>query len=168
MYTFAYLGMQQIIIILVLVLLIFGPQKVPEIGRQIGGALRDLKKMSNEVQQAFDIDEHLSYDRYEPPTYEYHPPVETTHTPLDQYGLVETEHPNPLIEGAVEDTHLSEATTVLAAEVPVETHSPISDVVVTEGTEKITETDPQKIAEVITTEKLESAAETPSAQGARK
>ena len=151
MYTFAYLGMQQIIIILVLVLLIFGPQKVPEIGRQIGGALRDLKKMSNEVQQAFDIDEHLSYDRYEPPTYEYHPPVETMHTPLDQYGLVETEHPNTLIEGTVEDAHLSETTTTLAVEVPVETHTPVSDVVT------------EKVAEVIPADKLESAAETPSA-----
>jgi len=122
MYIFAYLGMQQIVIILVLVLLIFGPQKVPEIGRQIGGALRDLKKMSNEVQQAFDLDEHLSYDRYEPPTYEYHPPIETTHTPLDQYGLpVAEEH--PALEGhvATEETHVTtEETAVVASDVVTE------------------------------------------------
>jgi TatA/E family protein of Tat protein translocase len=96
MYTFAYLGMQNIVIILVIALLIFGPQKVPELARQIGGALRDLKKMSNDVQSAFDLDDHSSYDRYEPPTYEYTPPVSTTydHEPLDQYGLPATaEHP---------------------------------------------------------------------------
>ena len=101
MYTIAYLGMQQIVIILVIALLIFGPQKVPELGRQIGGALRDLKKMSNEVQSAFDLDDHPSYDRYEPPTYEYTPPVSTTygheslegHGSLDQYGLpIASEH----------------------------------------------------------------------------
>lgn len=108
MYTFAYLGMQQIVIILVIALLIFGPQKVPELGRQIGGALRDLKKMSNEVQSAFDLDDHSSYDRYEPPTYEYTPPVSTTygHESLDQYGLpVAPEH--PAIEGT---EHVAEAT----------------------------------------------------------
>jgi TatA/E family protein of Tat protein translocase len=96
MYTFAYLGMQNIVIILVIALLIFGPQKVPELARQIGGALRDLKKMSNDVQSAFDLDDHSSYDRYEPPTYEYTPPVSTTydHEPLDQYGLpAVAEHP---------------------------------------------------------------------------
>ena len=96
MYTFAYLGMPQIVIILVIALLIFGPQKVPDLARQIGGALRDLKKMSNDVQSAFDLDDHSSYDRYEPPTYEYTSPVSTTydHEPLDQYGLpAVAEHP---------------------------------------------------------------------------
>jgi TatA/E family protein of Tat protein translocase len=96
MYTLAYLGMQNIVIILVIALLIFGPQKVPELARQIGGALRDLKKMSNDVQSAFDLDDHSSYDRYEPPTYEYTPPVSTSygHEPLDQYGMpAATKHP---------------------------------------------------------------------------
>lgn len=155
MYTFAYLGMQTIIIILVLVLLVFGPQKVPEIGKQIGGALRDLKKMSNEVQQAFDIDEHLSYDRYEPPTYEYHPPVETTPMPLDQYGLSDGDHPTPLIEGAVESEMFPTVETVV-----LETPE-VSSVVITEEKAQITETAPAK-AEAVS-EKSESAAETPSA-----
>lgn len=154
--------MQQIIIILVLVLLIFGPQKVPEIGRQIGGALRDLKKMSNDVQQAFDIDEHLSYDRYEPPTYEYHPPVETTHTPLDQYGLVDTGHSAALIEAAVESDSSPAGTSVVATETLGEAPLLVSDVV-TEEKEEITEPTSHTVAEVASTEKLESAAGTPSA-----
>ena len=104
MYTFAYLGMPQIVIILVIALLIFGPQKVPELARQIGSALRDLKKMSSDVQSAFDLDDHSSYDRYEHPTYEYTPPVSTTydHGPMDQYGLPATEE-HPAIEAAVEE-----------------------------------------------------------------
>ena len=115
MYTFAYLGMKQIVIILVIALLIFGPQKVPELGRQIGGALRDLKKMSNEVQSAFDLDDHPSYDRYEPPTYEYTPPVSTTydHEPLDQYGLpIASEHP------AIEGTNVALAEALTLTEEP--------------------------------------------------
>ena len=131
MYTFAYLGMPQIVIILVIALLIFGPQKVPDLARQIGGALRDLKKMSNDVQSAFDLDDHHSYDRYEPPTYEYTPPVSTTydHEPLDQYGLPMTEtHPaleavaEPELESAPEPTEavateVSEVQTEITEEV---------------------------------------------------
>lgn len=130
MYTFAYLGMPQIVIILVIALLIFGPQKVPELARQIGGALRDLKKMSNDVQSAFDLDDHHSYDRYEPPTYEYSPPVSTTydHGHLDQYGLPAKQEP-AAIEAAesasvavVEPLELSptiaEATGATEAEAP--------------------------------------------------
>jgi TatA/E family protein of Tat protein translocase len=134
MYTFAYLGMQNIVIILVIALLIFGPQKVPELARQIGGALRDLKKMSNDVQSAFDLDDHSSYDRYEPPTYEYTPPVSTTydHEPLDQYGLpavaehpaieaadtehsvdVDTEHSTETLVDAVATEQLAEALAVV-------------------------------------------------------
>ena len=127
MYTFAYLGMQQIVIILVIALLIFGPQKVPELGRQIGGALRDLKKMSNEVQSAFDLDDHSSYDRYEPPTYEYTPPVSTTydHEPLDQYGLpAATEHP---------------ALEAVATEQPVEALHPTETIVDAVATEQLAE-----------------------------
>ena len=132
MYTFAYLGMPQIVIILVIALLIFGPQKVPDLARQIGGALRDLKKMSNDVQSAFDLDDHSSYDRYEPPTYEYNPPVSTTydHEPLDQYGLpavaehpaleaVATEHPGEELQStetlvdAIATEQLAEAVAVV-------------------------------------------------------
>lgn len=153
MYTFAFLGMNQIIIILVLVLLVFGPQKVPEIAKQIGGALRDLKKMSNEVQQAFDVDEHLSYDRYEPPTYEYHPPVETTHAPLDQYGLVEPEHPVAQIEGTVEATAVVEAVVEELTETPE-----ISVAVVTEEIALDSEASSSNTEE--SSVKSESAAET--------
>ena len=146
MYTIAYLGMQQIVIILVIALLIFGPQKVPELGRQIGGALRDLKKMSNEVQSAFDLDDHTSYDRYEPPTYEYTPPVSTTyghepmdyHQPMDQVGLTEAQHDHPAIEATIpnEATPTSPPTTV-TAELPLAptvTHHEVAPVLETETT----------------------------------
>jgi TatA/E family protein of Tat protein translocase len=64
------LGYQEIIIILVIALLVFGPQKLPEIGRQVGNAMREMRKMSSDVQRALDLDEHLSgsshgrYDDY--------------------------------------------------------------------------------------------------------
>jgi TatA/E family protein of Tat protein translocase len=128
MLTFAFLGMPQVIFILMLVLLVFGPEKVPEMARQIGRAMREMKKMSGDVQRALDLDEHLSFDTYsspgsytdynsahayQPPSYEYESHTEIgSHTPLDQHGLIEesVEHSAELAleSGATTEATLSE------------------------------------------------------------
>jgi TatA/E family protein of Tat protein translocase len=166
MYTFAYLGMQQIVIILVIALLIFGPQKVPELGRQIGGALRDLKKMSNEVQSAFDLDDHPSYDRYEPPTYDYTPPVSAySHEPLDQYGLPETS-PVP----AIESTHSVATQPVEPVVSPAPALSPTIEQAVAQSAPAITTSDtvgtPAEMTGVPETQPLGSIPGTETTTGA--
>ena len=45
---FMNLGMPEMIFIFLLALIIFGPKKLPEIGRQIGKALGEFKRASNE------------------------------------------------------------------------------------------------------------------------
>lgn len=42
------LGLPEMIFIFLLALLIFGPRKLPEVGRQIGKALAEFKRASNE------------------------------------------------------------------------------------------------------------------------
>jgi len=42
------LGFPEMIVIFLLALIIFGPRKLPEIGRQIGRALNEFKRASNE------------------------------------------------------------------------------------------------------------------------
>jgi Tat protein translocase TatB subunit len=42
------LGMSEMIFIFLLALIIFGPRKLPEIGREVGKALAELKRASNE------------------------------------------------------------------------------------------------------------------------
>jgi len=42
------LGLPEMIFIFVMALIIFGPKKLPEIGRQIGKALNEFKRASNE------------------------------------------------------------------------------------------------------------------------
>ena len=44
-------GLPEVTVILVLALIIFGPKKLPELGKQLGKTLQSLKKASNEFQE---------------------------------------------------------------------------------------------------------------------
>lgn len=48
------LGITEILVLVVLVLLFFGPQRLPEIARGLGKAMREFKKGMNEVQREFE------------------------------------------------------------------------------------------------------------------
>lgn len=43
------LGPLEILVILIVALLVFGPKRLPEVGRQVGGALRELRRMQEQV-----------------------------------------------------------------------------------------------------------------------
>ena len=51
------LGPAEILVVLVIALLVFGPNKLPEVGRQVGQAYRELRKfqrsLSSELSDAF-------------------------------------------------------------------------------------------------------------------
>ena len=47
-------GLPEITVILIFALLIFGPKKLPELGKQLGKTLKSLKKASNEFQNEID------------------------------------------------------------------------------------------------------------------
>jgi TatA/E family protein of Tat protein translocase len=44
------LGPAEILVVLLLALVVFGPKRLPEVGRQVGGALRELRKVQDTVQ----------------------------------------------------------------------------------------------------------------------
>ncbi|MGD2294517.1 MAG: TatA/E family twin arginine-targeting protein translocase [Candidatus Aminicenantes bacterium] len=46
---FGSIGFPELLIILAVALLIFGPKKLPEVGRSIGRALREFRKTSDEI-----------------------------------------------------------------------------------------------------------------------
>ncbi|MCX8053423.1 MAG: twin-arginine translocase TatA/TatE family subunit [Armatimonadetes bacterium] len=52
-----HVGTQEILIILAMALIIFGPKKLPEIGRSIGQGLRELRRASREVMDAVERDD---------------------------------------------------------------------------------------------------------------
>ena len=58
---FGTLGMPEIILIFVVALLLFGPRKMPQIGRSIGRALGEFRRASNEFKRTIE-DEVASDD----------------------------------------------------------------------------------------------------------
>ena len=55
------IGTQEIILIFIIALIVFGPRKLPEIGKAIGKGLADFKKASNELRQTWE--EEVSLDK---------------------------------------------------------------------------------------------------------
>jgi len=48
------LGAPEILVILVIALLVFGPNRLPEVGRQLGKGLRELRKFQSSMRDEFD------------------------------------------------------------------------------------------------------------------
>jgi sec-independent protein translocase protein TatA len=48
------IGMPELIIIFVIALIIFGPRKLPELGRSLGKSLAEFKKASNELRNTLE------------------------------------------------------------------------------------------------------------------
>jgi TatA/E family protein of Tat protein translocase len=68
------LGPAEILVVLVIALLVFGPTRLPEVGRQVGRAMRELRKfqhtISRDVHEVFNDDEprDASHAAEPPPT----------------------------------------------------------------------------------------------------
>jgi TatA/E family protein of Tat protein translocase len=59
----AFLGPLQIIVLMAVLLLVFGPDKMPEIGKQMGKALRELMKAKQEFMDTIHFDDDKDHDR---------------------------------------------------------------------------------------------------------
>ena len=57
------LGMQEIIIIFIVALIIFGPKKLPELGKTIGKGMAEFKKASNELRQTWEEDVRIDKEK---------------------------------------------------------------------------------------------------------
>jgi TatA/E family protein of Tat protein translocase len=63
-HMFGSIGMPELIIIFVIALIVFGPRKLPELGRSLGRSLAEFKKASNEFQRT--LEEEIRVEEQRP------------------------------------------------------------------------------------------------------
>lgn len=80
------IGLQELVLIGVIALLVFGPSKLPELGRMIGRTLREVRRASDEFRQT--VETNLNMNDSDPvsqpstvPTIETAPPTATIMPP---------------------------------------------------------------------------------------
>lgn len=96
---FGSLGVPELLLIFVVVLIVFGPRKIPEIGRMLGKAMGEFRKATDDLKNTIEREVRLEeLKKVTPPTLDSFmtpdqsvsrsepvslPATETTHTPPD-------------------------------------------------------------------------------------
>jgi TatA/E family protein of Tat protein translocase len=60
---FGSIGMPELIIIFVIALIVFGPRKLPELGRSLGRSLAEFKRASNELRNTLEDEIRLDEEQ---------------------------------------------------------------------------------------------------------
>jgi sec-independent protein translocase protein TatA len=60
---FGPIGMPELILIMVVALIFFGPRKLPELGRSLGRSLSEFKRASNELKHTLDEEIRIEEQR---------------------------------------------------------------------------------------------------------
>jgi sec-independent protein translocase protein TatA len=58
------LGFPEIVIIFVIALLVFGPRKLPELGKSLGKGLAEFKRASNELKRTWEEEVRAEEDEF--------------------------------------------------------------------------------------------------------
>jgi len=137
------IGVQEMIVIFVLALLLFGPKKLPELGRTLGKAITEFRRASNELKATFESHLHEleregqslksvvnSYTET-PNTYSYghddYARYDPEYVPYSGSSTVETSgsQPSTMSATAIQDAHSQpETAAIAAAPAAAETHIP--------------------------------------------
>ena len=84
---FGNIGMPELIVIFTIALLIFGPRKLPELGRSLGRSLSEFKKASNELRSTLEEEIRVEEQREAtkvPPAVSTAAPAPQTASPTDE------------------------------------------------------------------------------------
>jgi sec-independent protein translocase protein TatA len=101
---FGSIGMPELIIIFVIALIIFGPRKLPELGRSLGKSLAEFKRASNELKSTLEEEIRLEEQRtsFEASKAANTAPAAATTTTVDPMAVPQVEEPFPVAAGRTE------------------------------------------------------------------
>ena len=75
------IGMPELVIIFIIALIIFGPRKLPELGKSLGRSINEFKRASNELKNTLEDEIRVEEQRTAAP--KPTPPAAPTPTPGD-------------------------------------------------------------------------------------
>ena len=78
---FGSIGMPELIIILVIALIIFGPRKLPELGKSLGRSLNEFKRASQDLQNTLEQEIKLEEQKDQARTRQEQPSAPSTDGP---------------------------------------------------------------------------------------
>ena len=91
---FGSLGFPELIVIFVIALIIFGPRKLPEIGKSLGKSLAEFKKASNELRSTLEEEIRIE-EQHEQVKTTVPPPAPASPPPVthpEQPAVASTDH----------------------------------------------------------------------------
>jgi sec-independent protein translocase protein TatA len=94
------IGLQELLLILVIALLVFGPKRLPELGRALGRAMREFRRASDEFRSTLETNLQLNEPDPIPPTPE---PVAAESPPLTPVEAATGPLPDSVLNPYAED-----------------------------------------------------------------
>jgi TatA/E family protein of Tat protein translocase len=104
---FGSIGMPELIVIFVIALIIFGPRKLPELGKSLGKSIAEFKRASNELRNT--LEEEIRIDDQRQKT------AAATPTPVAAESATPME---PMPSSPAEPTYAADPYSTYAADVP--------------------------------------------------
>jgi sec-independent protein translocase protein TatA len=93
---FGSIGMPELIIIFVIALIIFGPRKLPELGKSLGKSLAEFKKASNELRNT--LEEEIRIEEQKVDTAKQTSPASTVTGPTAATTPLHVEEPAQAVD----------------------------------------------------------------------
>jgi TatA/E family protein of Tat protein translocase len=94
---FGSVGVPELIIIFTIALIIFGPRKLPELGKSLGKSLAEFKRASNELKSTLEdeirLEDQRSAQRATEPTI-HTPPTYAAPKPVEPEAVADDQHVN--------------------------------------------------------------------------
>ena len=92
------IGLQELVVIFVIALLVFGPKNLPQLGRALGRAMREFRKASDEFRST--IETNLQMNEPDPLPASHFDPVSSEPAPASAAGEIGASSTEPVLDSS--------------------------------------------------------------------